>query len=84
MNSRRRTALGGDSIVPTSEEPTRWNEWEYEELNEPEKPVKDEPTPPKSSPHTKQVWKEKVTPSPSQEVHSSRSPSLRPDDALEE
>jgi hypothetical protein len=43
----------------------RWNEWEDKETKE---PMKDEPTPPKSSPQIKQVWKEKVTPSPSQEV----------------
>jgi hypothetical protein len=37
---------------------------------EPKEVVKDEPTPPKTSPQTKQVWKEKVTSSesPSQEV----------------
>ena len=61
------------------------NEWKEEE--EPEQVVKDEPTLPKSSPQTKQVWKEKVTsPSetPSQVVQLSRSPSLRPDDAPEE
>jgi hypothetical protein len=63
----------------------RWNEWEENE--EPEGPVKDEPTPPRSNPPTKQVWKEKVTSSsesPSQEEQLSRSPSPRPDDALEE
>ena len=37
---------------------TRWNEWEDEEA---EAPVKDEPTSPKISPQSKQVWKEKVT-----------------------
>jgi hypothetical protein len=54
------------------------NGWE-----EDEEPVKDEPTPPKSNPQTKQIWKEKVTSfeSPSLEVQPSRSPSLRPDDA---
>ena len=61
------------------------NEWKEDE--EPEEVVKDEPTPPKSSPQTKQVWKEKVT-SPletsSQDVQPSGSPSLRPDDAPEE
>jgi hypothetical protein len=40
----------------------RWNEWEDEE---PEEFVKEEPIPPTSSPQTKQVWKEKVIPSPS-------------------
>ena len=43
--------------------------WEDDE--EPEEVVKDEPTLPKSSPQTKQVWKEKVTSSletPSQDV----------------
>jgi hypothetical protein len=39
-----------------------------EENKEPEEPVKDEPTLPKLSPQTKQEWKEKLTPSPSQEV----------------
>ena len=46
--------------------------------------VKDEPTPPNSSPQTKQVWKEKVassSESPSQEVEPSRSPSLGLTDA---
>ena len=45
--------------------------------------MKDEPTPLKSSPQTKQVWKEKVTSSesPSQEVQPSKSPSLGPTDA---
>jgi hypothetical protein len=48
--------------------------------------MKDEPTPPKSNQHTKQVWKEKVTSSesPSQEVQPSRSPSPGPIDAPEE
>ena len=58
------------------------NEWE-----EDEEPMKDEPTPPKSSPQTKQVWKEKVTSSsesPSQEVQPSRSPSSGLIDAPEE
>jgi hypothetical protein len=45
--------------------------------------MKYEPTLPKSSPQVKQVWKEKVTPSPSQEVQSFGSPSLRLDDAIE-
>ena len=61
-----------------------WNEWKDEE---PEVPVKDEPTPPKTSPQSRQAWKEKVTSSsesPSQEVHSSESPPLRPDDAPKE
>ena len=54
---------------------------------EPKEVVKDEPTPPKSNPQTKQVWKEKVTSSletPSQDVQPSGSPSLRLDDAPEE
>jgi hypothetical protein len=59
----------------------RLNEWKDEE---PKEPMKEEPTPPKTSPQTKQVWKEKVTSSPSQEVQSSESPSPRPDDAPEE
>ena len=59
-----------------------WNEWEDDE--QPEEPVKQEPTPPKSSPQSKQVWKEKVTSSESQEVQPSGSPLLRPDDAPEE
>jgi hypothetical protein len=49
--------------------------------------MKDESTPPKSSPQTKQVWKEKVTSSSeslSQEVQLSGSPSPRPDDVPEE
>jgi hypothetical protein len=57
---------------------TWWNEWVDEESKA---PTKEESTPPKSSPHTKQVWKEKVTSSPSQEAQSSESPSSRPDDA---
>ena len=58
------------------------NEWE--EDKEPEGDVKDEPAPPKSSPQTKQVWKEKVTSSlESQEAQSSESPSQGPDDAPE-
>jgi hypothetical protein len=55
------------------------NEWDDEES---EAPTKDEATPPTSSPQTKQVWKEKITSSPSQE-QSYESPSLRPDDAPE-
>ena len=57
------------------------NEWEKDE-----EVVKDEPTPPKASPQTKQVWKEKVTSSesPSLEVQPSRSPSLGPTDAPRE
>jgi len=61
-----------------------WNEWEDEE---PEEPIKDEPTPPKTSPLSRQVWKEKVTSSsesPSQDVQPSRSPPLRLDDAPKE
>ena len=58
------------------------NEWkEDEEL------VKDEPTPPKSSPQPSRYGKEKVTSpleTPSQDVQPSGSPSLRSDDALEE
>ena len=57
------------------------NEWE-----EDEEPIKGEPTPPRSSPQTKQVWKEKVTSfeSPSLEVQPSRSPSPGPTDAPKE
>ena len=57
------------------------NEWEKDE-----EVVKDEPTSPKSSPQTEQVWKEKVTSfeSPSLEVQPSRSPSLGPTDAPRE
>ena len=60
------------------------NEWEEDE--EPKEVVKDEPTPSKTSPQTKQVWKEKVTSSesPSQEVQPSRSPSPGPTDAPKE
>jgi hypothetical protein len=60
------------------------NRWKEDE--ELEEPVKDEPTPPKSCPQTKQVWKEKVTSSepPSHEVQPSRSPSPRPADAPKE
>jgi hypothetical protein len=54
------------------------NEWDDKE---PEAPTKEEATLPKSSSQTKQVWKEKITSSPSQEEQSSESPSLRPDDA---
>ena len=58
------------------------NKWE--EDKEPKGVVKDEPALPKSSPQTKQVWKEKVTSSlESQEVQSSESPSTGPDDATE-
>ena len=49
--------------------------------------MKDEPTPPKTSPQSRQVWKEKVASllkSPSQEVQLSESPPLRPDDAPKE
>jgi hypothetical protein len=49
--------------------------------------MKDEPTMSKSSPQTKQVWKEKValaSKSPLQEVQSSESPSLGPNDAPKE
>jgi hypothetical protein len=56
------------------------NEWNDEE---PEAPTKEEATSPTSSSQTKQVWKEKITSSLSQEEQSSESPSLRPDDALE-
>ena len=55
-----------------------WNEWEEDEQLE--EFVKKEPTPPKSSPSAKQVWKEKVTSLESQEVQPSRSPSPRSDD----
>jgi hypothetical protein len=55
------------------------NEWDDEELGA---PTKEEATSPKSSLQTKQVWKEKITSSPSQE-EPSESLSLRPDDAPE-
>jgi hypothetical protein len=58
------------------------NGWE-----EDEEPVKDEPTLPKSSPQTRQVWKERVVSSlesPSLEVQPSRSPSSGPTDAPKE
>ena len=48
------------SIIPTPKESTPKNEWE-----EDEKLAKDEPTPPKTSPQMKQVWKKKVTTSES-------------------
>ena len=62
-------------------ESTPKNEWE-----EDEEPAKDKPTPPKTSPQTKQVWKEKVASSKSlsQEVQPSRSPSLGPTNAPEQ
>ena len=79
ISSRRSPALGGDIDHPE----TKRNEWE--EDREPKGVVKDEPAPPKSSPQTKQVWKEKVTSSPeSQKAQSSESPSTGPDDAPEE
>ena len=57
----------------------------WEEDEEPEEVGKDEPVLPKSSPQTKQVWKEKVTSPPeSQEVQPLRSPSLGPTDAPKE
>jgi hypothetical protein len=56
----------------------RWNEWDDEE---PKAPTKEEATLLKSSPQTKQVWKEKVISSASQEKQSSESPSPRLDDA---
>jgi len=59
-----------------------WNEWEEDE--QPEEFVKKEPTPPKSSPPAKQVWKEKVTSSESQEVQPLGSQSPRLDDVPEE
>jgi hypothetical protein len=51
MSSRRRTALGGD-VDHSADKRTkpRWNEWEDEEIEEPETPTKEESTPPKSSP----------------------------------
>jgi hypothetical protein len=54
------------------------NEWNDEES---EAPTKEEATPPTSSSQIKQVWKEKITSSPSQEEQSSESPTLRLDDA---
>jgi hypothetical protein len=56
----------------------RLNEWDDEESKA---PTKEEATPPTSSSQIKQVWKEKITSSPSQEEQSSESPSRRPDDA---
>jgi hypothetical protein len=56
------------------------NEWDDEEL---EAPTKEEATPPTSSSQTKQVWKEKITSSPSQEDQSYESLSQIPDDAPE-
>ena len=71
---RRRTSQRQRNQLPK-------NEWE-----ENEESVKDEPTLLKSSPQTKQVWKEKVTSieSPSQEVQPSGSPSPGPTDAPKE
>jgi hypothetical protein len=84
MSSRKRTAPEGGFVDhPTIKNQSRWNEWEEEEPKETEEPMKEEPTPPKSSPQTKQVWKEKVTPSPSQEAHPSKSLSPRSDYATE-
>ena len=57
----------------------------WEECEEPEEVVKNEPAPPKSSPQTKQVWKEKVTSPPeSQEVQPLGSPSPGPANAPKE
>jgi predicted restriction endonuclease len=58
----------------------RLNKWDDEE---PKAPTKEEATPPTSSSQTKQVWKEKITSSPSLEQQSSESPSLRLDDVTE-
>ena len=59
------------------------NDWEEDE--EPKEVVKDETALPKSSPQTKQVWKEKVTSPPeSEEVQPSGSPSPRPAQAPKE
>ena len=82
MNSTRRPALGGDVDHPNTK---RINPPRHE-CEEDEEPTKDEPTPPKSSPQTKQVWKEKVTSSesPSQEVQPSRSSSPGLTDAPKE
>jgi hypothetical protein len=82
MNSQKSPAPGGDIDHPNTRNQPPRNEW-----GEDEGLVKDEPTPPKSSSQTKQVWKEKVTSSsesPSLEVQPSRSPSLRPTDAPKE
>jgi hypothetical protein len=51
-------------VVKDQHQP-RWNEWDDEE---PKAPTKEESIPPKSNPQTKQVWKEKVTSSPSQDT----------------
>ena len=54
MSSQRRPALGGDVDHPNAEKnQSPKNGWEEDE--EPKEPLKDEPTPPKSSPQTKQV-----------------------------
>ena len=84
MNSRRRPALGGDIDHPNARR-INLQRMNGKKMNLKE-PMKDEPTPPKSSPQTKQVWKEKVTSpyeTPSQDVQPSGSPWLRPDDAPE-
>ena len=75
---RRRSSQHQRSLPPK-------NRWEKDE--EPKEVVKDEPTLPKSSLRTKQVWKGKVTTSsesPSLEVQPSRSPSPGPTDAPKE
>ena len=57
----------------------------WEEDVEPEEVVKDKPASPKSSPQTKQVWKEMVTSSPeSQDVQPSGPPSSGPTDQPKE
>ena len=75
MSSPRRPTLGGDVDHPsTGKNQSPKNGWKEDE--EPEEVVKDQPTPPKTSPQTNEVWKEKVTSleSPSQKVQPSRSP----------
>jgi hypothetical protein len=68
MNNRRRDSRRRRQSFQRQRNQPWWNEWGDEELKEPEEPMKEELIPPMLSPQTKQVWKEKVTPSPSQEV----------------
>ena len=62
------------------------NQLPWDEREEHEEPMKDKPTLPRSSPQTRQVWKEMVgtSESPSLEVQPSRSPSPGPTDAPKE
>jgi hypothetical protein len=84
MSSRRRTALGGDVDHPTDKRtnPDGMNRRMKKLKNL--KHLQKKNLLRKSQAHrSKQVWKEKVTSSPSQEEQSSESLSLRPDDAPE-